>query len=584
MPTASGDRRGRAASRGRRGGARARSCAKRGAVARGHRCGRRRADRGRRRCGADRDARAVSARARGDRRGLARVYPRVQLDFAASRLAAARTDAEARSRCRARRCSMPTRRCGSARCSRSSAAVRSRGRRSRSRSRSIPTGRSPSRVLARRDRCGRGGARARAPVRTRSRSRASRRARSINVDGRDAGRTSGHRSTRRPASTSSSRARRDFGRCGQAFAVAGATPRLELALERDEVAAVLAGGAVLGLPDAAAQDLVDAVLELADLGRGRARRRGRSTRRSDAAGPALRRAHPRAARPWWRSATPTRRACSRRRARCGARCAPPKLRYPPSVFGDPRVTAPRVVAQHCQLCRSPYLWGGIGAALVAGAIAAIVLVNETSRRRSDGRARASRTSRSTSCFVRVRDPPRPADRNRARMCCAVRARCGRRATDRSRGAAVAHERSPCRRDPRRDALGHEWQGRHRVRGPTCGGRLRAHARPRRDHAVRRRRFESFTGVHSGQLLYAMPSVKLGFHSGGWVPGVMSASVTRGVGRHRRRRAREAELLSRSRSARAVHQIMPRFAIGIAAALPAVGRSGDASRSSISARA
>jgi hypothetical protein len=130
------------------------------------------------------------------------------------------------------------------------------------------------------------------------------------------------------------------------------------------------------LPDAAAQSLADAVLELADLDEvvlaAEADRRG---------GPTL-----------------LVQRCAGVPARCtavveigyadasglfaAARSAwgslhAAELRYAPSVFGDPRVTEPHVVAHHCDVCRSPYLWGGIAAALVAGAITAIVLANES---------------------------------------------------------------------------------------------------------------------------------------------------------------------------------------------------------------
>ncbi len=197
----------------------------------------------------------------------------------------------------------------------------------------------------------------------------------LNVDGRDAGRAplsvdlapGEHVVVARAPGLRSS---------AQAFAVTATTQRLALALERDEVAAELAGGAIFGLPDAAAQSLADGVLELADLDEvvlaAAADRRG---------GPTL-----------------LVQRCAGAPARCtavveigyadasglfaAARSAwgslrAAELRYAPSVFGDPRVTEPRVVAHRCEVCRSPYLWGGIGAALVAGAIAAIVLANET---------------------------------------------------------------------------------------------------------------------------------------------------------------------------------------------------------------
>ena len=77
-------------------------------------------------------------------------------------------------------------------------------------------------------------------------------------------------------------------------------------------------------------------------------------------------------------------------------------------------------------------------------------------------------------------------------------------------------------------------------------------------------FESFTGNHSGQLLFAMPSVKLGFHSGGWVPAVMFgigyARTWAGTGGSE---SASANYLALSIGAELVHQLVPRFAIGIA---------------------
>jgi hypothetical protein len=197
----------------------------------------------------------------------------------------------------------------------------------------------------------------------------------ITVDGRDAGHSPASIDLATGEHVVIARAP-GFRAAAQAFAVAAATPELELELERDETAGVLAGGAVLGLPDTAAQSLVDAVLELADLDEvvvaAEADRRG---------GPTL-----------------LVQRCAGAPARCtavveigyadasgvfaAARSAwsalrTAELRYPPSVLDDPRVTERPVVARRCEVCRSPYLWGGVGAALVAGAITAIVLATES---------------------------------------------------------------------------------------------------------------------------------------------------------------------------------------------------------------
>ena len=157
----------------------------------------------------------------------------------------------------------------------------------------------------------------------------------------------------------------------QAFAVDAATPQLELALEHDDAAAQLAVGARLGLPDAAAQGLVDGALELADLDEvvlaAEADRRGGPTLLvqrcagaparctavveigyADASGLVV------AARSAWAS----------------LRSA--ELRYPPSVLDDPRIAEQRV-AHRCDVCRSPYLWGGVGVAAVVGTIAVIAI-------------------------------------------------------------------------------------------------------------------------------------------------------------------------------------------------------------------
>lgn len=52
------------------------------------------------------------------------------------------------------------------------------------------------------------------------------------------------------------------------------------------------------------------------------------------------------------------------------------LRYPPSVFADARVTGKRV-DDRCTVCRSPLLWGGIGVAAVVTTIAVIAIVSSS---------------------------------------------------------------------------------------------------------------------------------------------------------------------------------------------------------------
>ncbi|HEX4456030.1 MAG TPA: PEGA domain-containing protein [Kofleriaceae bacterium] len=152
--------------------------------------------------------------------------------------------------------------------------------------------------------------------------------------------------------------------------------RIDMQLERDERAAQLAAGATLGMPDAAAGELVDGVLELADLDE-----IVLAAQTDRSGGPTL-----------------LVQRCAGAPARCtavveigyadasgvfaAARSAwsslrTAELRYAPTVFGDPRVIEPRVVVHHCDVCRNPYLWGGVGALIVAGAITAIVIATES---------------------------------------------------------------------------------------------------------------------------------------------------------------------------------------------------------------
>jgi hypothetical protein len=149
----------------------------------------------------------------------------------------------------------------------------------------------------------------------------------------------------------------------------------DLSLERDSAASRLAEGAQPGLPDAASQELADASIRYADLDElilvAATDRRG---------GPAL-----------------LVQRCAGLPARCTAvvevgygdrsglaaaareawsDVATADLRYPPSVFNDPRVTGKKV-DDHCRVCRSPYLWGGIGLAAVVTTIVIVAVVSSS---------------------------------------------------------------------------------------------------------------------------------------------------------------------------------------------------------------
>jgi len=148
---------------------------------------------------------------------------------------------------------------------------------------------------------------------------------------------------------------------------------VELALERDEDALRLAEGAAPGMPVGAEQALVDSALELADLDEVVVaavsdRRGGPTLLVQRCAGLPVRctavvdigfgdRAGlPAAAREAWRA------------VQAG------ELRYPPSVIGDSK---PQPAPSGCRLCRSPLVWTGVGA-VVLGAVIAIV-VSSSSR-------------------------------------------------------------------------------------------------------------------------------------------------------------------------------------------------------------
>jgi hypothetical protein len=153
------------------------------------------------------------------------------------------------------------------------------------------------------------------------------------------------------------------------------TTELKLELDQDLDWLRVAEGAAIGVGDARAQELVDASLRFADLDEvvlvADAEQRGGPTllvqrcaglpSRCTAVieiGYAERAGIGAAAREAWQAA----RAAD--------------LRYPPSVFGDPRATGKRG-DDRCKLCRSPLLWGGIGVAAVAATIAVIAIVSSS---------------------------------------------------------------------------------------------------------------------------------------------------------------------------------------------------------------
>ncbi len=145
---------------------------------------------------------------------------------------------------------------------------------------------------------------------------------------------------------------------------------VEVVLERDDAAIRLSGGAELGLAEREAQELVDATLRFADLDEvvlvADAIRRGGPTllvqrcagipARCSAVvelGYGDRAGLVAAARAAWEA------------ARAG------DLRYPPTVLAE---REGKLHDGRCKVCRSPWLWTGVGAALVIGTAVTIVLL------------------------------------------------------------------------------------------------------------------------------------------------------------------------------------------------------------------
>jgi PEGA domain-containing protein len=159
------------------------------------------------------------------------------------------------------------------------------------------------------------------------------------------------------------------------MAIDEATNELALDLEQDVGWLRVAEGPTIGTSDARAQELVDAALRFADLDEvvlvADAEQRGGPTLlvQRCAGLPARctavveidyveKSGRPAAAREAWQS----------------VRTA--DLRYPPSVFGDPRATGRRT-DDRCKLCRSPLLWGGVGVAAVIATVAVIAIVSSS---------------------------------------------------------------------------------------------------------------------------------------------------------------------------------------------------------------
>lgn len=159
-----------------------------------------------------------------------------------------------------------------------------------------------------------------------------------------------------------------------AVLVDASTQRAELALDRDDEAAALAEGVHRGLGEQPAQELIDAVARFADVDElvlvaGTDRHGGPSLLVQRCAGSPLRCS----AIVELGYGEPSRLAGAARAAWQSASAG--ELRYPPSVFADPRLGGERPGGgDRCGWCRSPWLWTGVGAAAVIGTIAIVAVV------------------------------------------------------------------------------------------------------------------------------------------------------------------------------------------------------------------
>jgi hypothetical protein len=161
----------------------------------------------------------------------------------------------------------------------------------------------------------------------------------------------------------------------QAFAVDDATGPLSLALDRNDEWTRLATGPEAGMPETATQGLTDATIRYADLDS------VVLVAATDHAGGPTLLVQRCAGLPARCTAIveigytePGGLAAAAREAWTSVRAT--DLRYAPSVFGDPRVSGTRV-AHRCEVCRSPWLWGGIGAAAVVATVAIIAVATSS---------------------------------------------------------------------------------------------------------------------------------------------------------------------------------------------------------------
>jgi hypothetical protein len=196
----------------------------------------------------------------------------------------------------------------------------------------------------------------------------------ISVDGKDVGRAPLHADIAIGQHVVVARAAQYQPRA-IALAVDATTNELALELETDVAWARLAEGAAIGMSDARAQELVDAAIRFADLDAvvlvaDSAQRGGPTLLVQRCAGVPARCTAVIEIGYTERSGI----GSAARDAWLSVRSA--DLRYPPSVLGDPRASGPRDDGT-CKLCRSPMLWGGVGVAAVVATVAIIAIVSSS---------------------------------------------------------------------------------------------------------------------------------------------------------------------------------------------------------------
>ena len=195
----------------------------------------------------------------------------------------------------------------------------------------------------------------------------------INIDGRDAGRAPLVTEVALGSHVVIARVP-DYATHAQAVQIADKGD-LAITLDHDDAAADLASGVDVGTSERVSELIADRVQELADLDEvvlvaATDRRGGPTLLLQRCAGSPVRCTAVVELGYADRSGI----AAAARSAWQSARTA--DLRYPPSLFSDPRLTG--AIEEHrCKVCRNPYVWAGVGVVAVATTIAILIAVSSS---------------------------------------------------------------------------------------------------------------------------------------------------------------------------------------------------------------